>query len=221
MNVCCGMWRIHCLPQYPVLFGLCLIIDNTEFTSVSCNIALMHHFVVQRGAAGVTKYITSSNLQCSTTNFPLAVTAASKAQARRSGLLQCRSSPKQTDSSSNEPGYNYSDPVNKFLGQFLPSSQSARDELSVDFSQNKLRGLSIEQMARLVEEGLSKTQWFVTGEVDPRQAAIPANTCAAQLFHNCSVCYCTACIVWQRALQPCMPACMLVNSTFFIWPTPK
>lgn len=47
-----------------------------------------------------------------------------------------------------DPNYDYSDPVNKFLGQFLPSNKAAKDELAdkVDFDQPKLRGLGIKQM---------------------------------------------------------------------------
>lgn len=67
-----------------------------------------------------------------------------------------------------DPAYKYSDGVNQFLGNFLPSSKAARDELGVDFSAAKLTGISIQELAKLTEQGLSKTQWFVTGEVDPR-----------------------------------------------------
>lgn len=67
-----------------------------------------------------------------------------------------------------EPAYKYSDGVNQFLGNFLPSSSAARDELSVDFSVPKLTGLPIQQLADLVQQGLDRTQWFVTGEVDAR-----------------------------------------------------
>lgn len=65
-----------------------------------------------------------------------------------------------------DPAYKYSDGINQFLGNFLPSSRAARDELRVDFDVPKLTGLSIDELACLVEQGLSKTQWFVTGEVD-------------------------------------------------------
>ncbi|WIA31310.1 hypothetical protein OEZ86_002212 [Tetradesmus obliquus] len=87
------------------------------------------------------------------------------------------SSPKQpptgsnssSDSNEAEPAYAYSDPVNQFLGQFLPSNRAAKDELAgIDFDTPKLSGRSIQQMAELVEAGLSRSQWFVTGEVDPR-----------------------------------------------------
>lgn len=78
------------------------------------------------------------------------------------------SSQQQPSNDSAEPAYKYSDGVNQFLGNFLPSSKAARDELSVDFSAPKLTGTSIQELARLVEAGLSKSQWFVTGEVDAR-----------------------------------------------------
>lgn len=65
-----------------------------------------------------------------------------------------------------DPAYKYSDGVNQFLGNFLPSNNAARDELDVDFAAPKLTGLSIDKLAALVEKGLSKTQWFVTGQVD-------------------------------------------------------
>lgn len=67
-----------------------------------------------------------------------------------------------------ETAYAYSDPVNQFLGRFLPSSRAARDELRVDFDAPKLRGRSLEEMAALVEAGLTASEWFVTGEVDAR-----------------------------------------------------
>eukprot|EP00882_Tetradesmus_deserticola_P004278 GHRQ01004518.1.p1 GENE.GHRQ01004518.1~~GHRQ01004518.1.p1 ORF type:complete len:264 (+),score=100.44 GHRQ01004518.1:267-1058(+) len=74
-----------------------------------------------------------------------------------------------SSASESEPAYAYSDPVNQFLGQFLPSNRAAKDELAgVDFDQPKLSGRSIQEMADLVEAGLSKSQWFVTGQVDPR-----------------------------------------------------
>jgi hypothetical protein len=65
-----------------------------------------------------------------------------------------------------DPAYKYSDGVNQFLGNFLPSNKAARDELDVDFAAPKLTGLSIDELAALVEKGLSRTQWFVTGQVD-------------------------------------------------------
>jgi hypothetical protein len=91
--------------------------------------------------------------------------------------LACRAAPQQKSAvqetaASNEqeqdPAYKYSDGVNQFLGNFLPSSKAARGELSVDFDAPKLSGLSLQELAQLVEQGLSKTQWFVTGEVDAR-----------------------------------------------------
>jgi hypothetical protein len=180
MTVDCLFCTDSCLQRSPWQ-KLCRINDN-EVASRTVQRAIMGYVVGQRGAAGVTRNIRSSNLQ-RTTCSPVLLTVISTAQTRRTALLKCNSTPKQTDSSSNEPGYDYSDPVNRFLGQFLPSSKSAKEELSVDFRQGKLRGLSIEQMARLVEEGLSKTQWFVTGEVDPRQGA-PASSCTAELCHK-------------------------------------
>lgn len=67
-----------------------------------------------------------------------------------------------------DPAYKYSDGVNRFLGNFLPSSSFAREELSVDFNVPKLKGVNLTQLAKMVEEGLARTQWFVTGEVDAR-----------------------------------------------------
>jgi hypothetical protein len=77
------------------------------------------------------------------------------------------SSPPSNDAEQ-DPAYKYSDGVNQFLGNFLPSNKAAREELNVDFSAAKLTGISIQELAKLVEQGLSKTQWFVTGEVDVR-----------------------------------------------------
>jgi hypothetical protein len=76
--------------------------------------------------------------------------------------------PSNGQSEETDPAYKYSDGVNQFLGNFLPSNKAARDELTVDFSAPKLAGISIQELAQLVEQGLSKTQWFVTGEVDAR-----------------------------------------------------
>ena len=76
--------------------------------------------------------------------------------------------PEPTNASDQEPAYKYSDGVNQFLGNFLPSNQAARDELQVDFNAPKLAGIDIKELAALVEQGLSKTQWFVTGQVDAR-----------------------------------------------------
>jgi hypothetical protein len=67
-----------------------------------------------------------------------------------------------------DPAYKYSDGVNQFLGNFLPSNKAARESLDVDFSAAKLTGISIQELAKLAEQGLSKTQWFVTGKVDAR-----------------------------------------------------
>eukprot|EP00879_Flechtneria_rotunda_P013843 GHRR01014459.1.p1 GENE.GHRR01014459.1~~GHRR01014459.1.p1 ORF type:complete len:263 (+),score=71.81 GHRR01014459.1:577-1365(+) len=79
----------------------------------------------------------------------------------------CFSKVQRRGSDQEDHQYDYSDPVNKFLGRFLPkNSNSSEQELGVDFNQPKLRGLSVGQMAELVEQGLSSTQWFVTGKVD-------------------------------------------------------
>jgi hypothetical protein len=51
----------------------------------------------------------------------------------------------------------------QFLGQFLPSSRAAREELSVDWGAPKARGLSMTELAARVEAGLAARQWFVTG----------------------------------------------------------
>ena len=94
---------------------------------------------------------------------------ASVAAPRNSSICWSGKSSKQQNPTEAADGYNYSDPVNKFLGQFLPSSSAARDALGhIDFQAPKLTGLTLQQMRDLVEEGLSKTSWFVTGEVDPR-----------------------------------------------------
>lgn len=92
--------------------------------------------------------------------------------------LACRAAPQQNSSvqdtpasseqQEQDPAYKYSDGVNQFLGNFLPSSKAARGELSVDFDAPKLSGLSLQELAQLVEQGLNRTQWFVTGDVDAR-----------------------------------------------------
>lgn len=58
---------------------------------------------------------------------------------------------KSKDTASDDPNYAYSDPVNKFLGQFLPSNKTAKDGLAgrVDFSQPKLTGRSVQEMVGL------------------------------------------------------------------------
>lgn len=64
----------------------------------------------------------------------------------------------QSDAAESDPAYAYSDGVNKFLGNFLPSSSSARQELSVDFDAPKLTGISLDELGKLVEQGLLATQ---------------------------------------------------------------
>ena len=61
----------------------------------------------------------------------------------------CRADRKgSTPIGTDDPNYAYSDPVNRFLGQFLPSNKAAKDELAnrVDFSQPKLKGLGVQEM---------------------------------------------------------------------------
>lgn len=61
--------------------------------------------------------------------------------------------PQQQGSQAGEPRYAYSDPVNAFLGRFLPSSRAAVDELAgvVDFDAPKATGLTPQQMVRCYE----------------------------------------------------------------------
>lgn len=82
----------------------------------------------------------------------------------------CRQSSEKDDiGADSDHKYGYSDPVNKFLGNFLPTNKAATAEITgIDFEQPKLSGISIQKLRDLVAEGLSKAQWFVTGEVDPR-----------------------------------------------------
>jgi len=109
---------------------------------------------------------------------PLTLHTTSRIAPRRFTCQPCNATPPdETSTEANqgnssktelEPAYKYSDGVNQFLGNFLPSSSAARDELCVDFTVPKLTGLPIQELADLVKQGLDRTQWFVTGEVDAR-----------------------------------------------------
>lgn len=99
---------------------------------------------------------------CRTVAVPATPQQKSAVETTSTSSKQPSSEPEQ------DPAYKYSDGVNQFLGNFLPSNKAAREELSVDFCAPKLTGISIDELAKLVEQGLSKTQWFVTGEVDAR-----------------------------------------------------
>ncbi|GAX74802.1 hypothetical protein CEUSTIGMA_g2249.t1 [Chlamydomonas eustigma] len=65
--------------------------------------------------------------------------------------------------------YVYSDPVNGFLGNFLPSGESvsASSLDQIDWTTPKATGLEIRQLADRIEAKLSMSEWFVTGMVDP------------------------------------------------------
>jgi len=79
-----------------------------------------------------------------------------------------QSKPTETTGSSARAGYEYSDPVNRFLGRFLPLQRDVTAELSgINFAAPKQTGLKLEELAGLLEQRLTATEWFVTGEVDP------------------------------------------------------
>lgn len=64
--------------------------------------------------------------------------------------------------------YAYSDPVNKALGNFLPTASTAAEALGhVDWDAPKAAGLPLQQLAERFTAEFLKREWFVTGE--PRE----------------------------------------------------
>uniref|UniRef100_A0A7R9VWZ2 Uncharacterized protein n=1 Tax=Chlamydomonas euryale TaxID=1486919 RepID=A0A7R9VWZ2_9CHLO len=64
--------------------------------------------------------------------------------------------------------YDYSDPVNQFLGNFLPRARDVEAELShIAWDTPKATGLSLDQMAERLSAALAQKEWFVTGDVEP------------------------------------------------------
>ena len=64
--------------------------------------------------------------------------------------------------------YQYSDPVNRLLGNFLPPARDVEAELAgqVDFGAPKASGMTLAALAERVERRLAESEWFVTGVVD-------------------------------------------------------
>lgn len=82
------------------------------------------------------------------------VVSTIKPHSRTRYLLVRSTGPESSERGDAEnPSYAYSDPVNKFLGQFLPSNKAAKDELAdqVDFGQPKRRGLSTGEMVSFAQ----------------------------------------------------------------------
>jgi hypothetical protein len=59
--------------------------------------------------------------------------------------------------------YAYSDPFNAIVGKLLP--KNPKSEPRVDFSAEKRRGMPLKALAAELEKGLSKNEWFVSGDV--------------------------------------------------------
>ncbi|GBF98228.1 hypothetical protein Rsub_11048 [Raphidocelis subcapitata] len=63
-----------------------------------------------------------------------------------------------------EERYAYSDPVNKALGNFLPTAGAAAKQLgNIDWGAPKAAGLPLQELARRFTEEFLKREWFVTG----------------------------------------------------------
>jgi len=71
-------------------------------------------------------------------------------------------------------GERYKNKFVEWLGTFLPGGKATSGGVpgneaidAIDFSVPKKSGISLEEMAEGVERGLSKREWFVTGQVLP------------------------------------------------------
>ncbi|GBF88967.1 hypothetical protein Rsub_01466 [Raphidocelis subcapitata] len=120
-------------------------------------------------------------LRCATAPAPVAKPIGRPLAARRTA---CRAAGGGSGSGSGRAGapapadtaapaaeeerYAYSDPVNKALGNFLPTAGAAADQLgNIDWGAPKAAGLPLQELARRFTEEFLKREWFVTGDVPP------------------------------------------------------
>ncbi|KAI8474507.1 MAG: hypothetical protein J3K34DRAFT_492699 [Monoraphidium minutum] len=67
-----------------------------------------------------------------------------------------------------DPRYAYSDPLNQFLGNFLPPARDAASELAhIDWAVPKAEGLPLHKLAERFTREFLRREWFVTGDVPP------------------------------------------------------
>jgi hypothetical protein len=77
------------------------------------------------------------------------------------------SDPQKQQQQQDPERYAYSDPVNKALGNFLPTAAAAAAELTIDWDAPKATGLSLAALAERFTTEFLKHEWFVTGDVPP------------------------------------------------------
>uniref|UniRef100_A0A6T8H729 SnoaL-like domain-containing protein n=1 Tax=Hemiselmis andersenii TaxID=464988 RepID=A0A6T8H729_HEMAN len=92
----------------------------------------------------------------------------------KSRTFQLRGSQRgQEDGGGKGDKLEYRDPLTKVLANFLPGGKpgKSRDKSSamdaIDWNKPKSSGLSVDQMAARVDQGLRERAWFVTGEALP------------------------------------------------------